>query len=224
MIEAELADLRQELPYNIFGNELVITDIDLSGDMIVCMAKASGEFAESIRSQEDCSSEQYIARMISNMGQEVISGLIKNGLGLEMVYESQDSNQTLLRIEVQPDKLKEVNNKLTNGEIKPYSLLELAEMELAEMEIPTQIDDGVWITDAYIQGNNVYYVGTFEFEVDKSNIYEEDIREMKESIIADLRGNHLIMAHEKEMVAENIHLVLLLSGKTQKSINTQPEA
>lgn len=42
---------------------------------------------------------------------------------------------------------------MENGEIEPYSLLEITKMELAKMEILSKMDEGLWLTDVYILTN-----------------------------------------------------------------------
>lgn len=227
MLEAELADFKRSLPYEIAGNGFVVTNIEIVNDFIIYTCKVSKENWDAMSlTQEVSSSERNIARAISNFDKEMVTKFIKSGLGLKYEYVSKEDNRTLLKIEVQPDKLKDIFAKLERGEIEPYTLLELTKMELGKMEIPAQMGDGVWLTDAYIKGNNIYYIATFEYEVDKSNISTEDIEELKNSSIAALREEPLLTARKKELVKENIHIVYIYKdsrGKECMRVSIAPQ-
>ena len=95
-------------------------------------------------------------------------------------------------------------------------MIELSQMEIAKMEIPSQIEEGVWMTDAYIEGNKIYYIATIENEIDASDLSSSDLREMKEGLIEDLKNEGLLMAHKKEIVKEKIHIVYVYKDSRGK--------
>ena len=87
------------------------------------------------------------------------------------IYTSKGSREKLIEIEMSSEKMKEVRDKLESGEIEAYTFLEIAQMEIAKMEIPSQVDEGVWITDALlIDGHNLYFIATIEAELDSSDL------------------------------------------------------
>lgn len=227
MVEEELATFKHGLPYEIAGSGFVMTNIEIVGDMVIYTCQVSKENWDAISlTQEVSSSERNIARVISNLDKEAIAKFIKSGFGIKYEYVSQENDSTLLEVEVQPNKLKEVFEKLEKGEIEPYSLLEITKMELAKMEIPSKMDDGLWLTDAYVEGQNIYYIITFEYEVDKSNISVEDIEEVKNSCITYIREEPLITTHKKEVLRENVHFVYIYKdsrGKECMRISIAPQ-
>ena len=217
MIEAELSEFKHSLPYEIAGSGFVVTNVEIVGDIVIYTCQVSKENWDIMSlSQEVSSSERNIARVISMIDKGAIAKSIKSGLGIEYVYVSQENDSTLLEIEVQPNKLKEVFDKLENGEIEPYSLLEITKMELAKMEIPSKMDEGLWLTDAYVEGQNIYYIITLEYEVDSSDISEEDIEYVKNSCIAYIREQPLITTHKKEIIKENVHFVYIYKDSRGK--------
>ena len=82
------------------------------------------------------------------------------------------------------------------------------------------MDEGLWLTDAYVKDNNIYYIATFEYEVDKSNITDDDIAEVKESCIDALREEPLISSRKKELIKENIHFVYIYKDSRGKECMT----
>ena len=72
------------------------------------------------------------------------------------------------------------------------------------MEIPSQIDEGVWLTDVYIRGNNIYYEATIENEIDPSDMSSSDLADMRALLIESLREEGLIILHKKELVKEGV--------------------
>lgn len=205
MFEEEVMVLKHSLLCEVAGSGFVITNAEIIDDILVLTYELSEENWEAVSLAQDVSSsERNIARIISNLDKELVEMFIECGLGIKCVYVSQENKSTLLDVVVQPSKLKEVFDKLGKGEIEPYTLLELTEMEFAKMEIPSRIDEGVWLTDAYIEGNTIYYIYTTEYEVYKSNISEKDIEDAKYSTILNLREAPLIAARKKELIKEDI--------------------
>lgn len=86
--------------------------------------------------------------------------------------------------------------KLDNGEISPYSLLELFEMEIRKYDIPCIMEDGIWLTDAYINGNCVYYEVTIEEELDPSAFNYSVLSEMKKELVASLRETPSLLSYK----------------------------
>ena len=89
-----------------------------------------------------------MARVISNVSSEAVDKFIEHGLGLKYIYTSEETGETLLEVEMSADKMKEIRDKVDSGELQPYTMIELSQMEIAKMEIPSQIEEGVWMTDA----------------------------------------------------------------------------
>ena len=227
IVEEEIATFKRSLPYEIAGSGFVMTNVEIVDDIVIYTCQVSKENWDAMSlTQEVSSSERNIARVISNLDKEAIAKFIKSGFGIKYVYVSQENDSTLLEVEVQPNKLKEVFDKLENGEIEPYSLLEITKMELEKMEIPSKMDEGLWLTDAYVEGQNIYYIITLENEVDKSDISEEDIEEVKNSCIAYIREEPLITAHKKEVLKENVHFVYIYKdsrGKECMRVSIAPQ-
>ena len=126
---------------------------------------------------------------------------VENELGLKYIYVSKDTGKTLLEIEIPANKLKEIKDKIDKGEIEAYSILELSEMELSKLEIPSQIEEGVWLTDAYIKENSIYYVATIENEIEASDLSPSNIAKMKELCIEAIKEEGLVMIHKVEAIS-----------------------
>lgn len=213
----EIISYKDELPFNIPGTSISITDIALDNDIIVYTCKVGSEDWDVMSlASEVSNTDRNMARVISNVSSEAIDKFIEHGLGLKYIYTSEETGETLLEVEMSAGKMKEIRDKVDSGELQPYTMIELSQMEIAKMEIPSQIEEGVWITDAYIEGNKIYYIATIENEIDASDLSSSDLREMKEGLIEDLKSEGLLMMHKKEIVKENIHIVYVYNDNRGK--------
>lgn len=204
----EIMSYQDKLPYNIAGTSLSITDIALDNDIIIYTCNVGNEdWEDMFLSSEASNADRNLARVISNVPSNEVDKFIDYGLGLKYIYISDETGEPLLEVEMSAEKMKEIRDKINTGEIEPYSLIEIAQMELSKMDIPSQLEEGVWLSDAYIEGNIIYYIATIENEVDESDLSNADLREMKEGIIEDLKNEGLVMIHKKEIIKENIHFV-----------------
>jgi len=206
----ELTSYQERLPYTVPGTKFTITDISVENDIVVYTCSVFNEDWDAMSMSSDfVSSDRNMARVISGMSSDAVNKFIKHGIGLKYIYTSKETGEKLLEIEMSSEKLKEVRDKVESGEIEAYTILELAQMEIAKMEIPSQVDEGVWITDAYIDGHNVYFIATIEAELDSSNLSSSDKEEMKGSLIDGLKEEWLITRHRKEMIKEDFHFIYI---------------
>lgn len=204
----EIMSYKDKLPFNIPGTSIAITDIAVDNDIIVYTCRVGREDWDAMSlTSEVSNTDRNMARVISNVSSEAVDKFIEHGLGLKYIYTSEETGETLLEVEMSADKMKEIKDKVDSGELQPYTMIELSQMEIAKMEIPAQIEEGVWITDAYIEGNKIYYIATIENEIEASDLSSADLREMKEGLIEDLQKEGLIMIRQREIVKENIHFV-----------------
>lgn len=204
----EIMSYQDKLPFNIPGTSITLTDIAVDNDIIVYTCRVGSEDWDDMSlASEVSNTDRNMARVISNISSEAVDKFIVHGLGLKYIYTSEETGETLMEVELSADKMKEIKAKVNSGELQPYTMIELSQMEISKMEIPSQIEEGVWITDAYIEGNKIYYIATIENEIDPSGISNADLREMKEELIEDLKNEGLIMMRKTEIVKENIHFV-----------------
>lgn len=205
---SELESYKAQLPVEINGTGIFIDDILIKNDMIVYSCQLPNEMWETMSlGKEAPTSDRNMARVISNVDNKFVQRFIDTGFGLKYIYKSSETGEILMEIEMSAEKLEEISNKLKNGQIEPYTMIELSQMELARMEIPSQIEEGVWLTDAYIKGNNIYYIATIENEIEKEDLSYADIEEMKEGCIEGIREEKLITMNKKEVIKENIHFI-----------------
>lgn len=205
---SELESYKAQLPVEINGTGIYIDDIEIKSNIIVYYCKLPNNIWETMSlGKEASTSDRNMARVISNLDKKYIQKFIDTGFGLKYIYKSSETGDIFGEIEMSAEKLEEISIKLKNGEIEPYSMIELSQIELAKMEIPTQIDEGIWLTDAYIKGNNIYYISTIENVIDKETLSYADIEKMKEGCIEGIREEILINMHKKEVIKENIHFI-----------------
>jgi len=206
----ELTSYQDRLPYTVPGTRFTVTDISVDNDIVVYTCSVCNEDWDSMAMSSDiANSDRNMARVVSNVSDEAVKKFIELGIGLKYIYTSEETGEILLEIEMSTDKLKEIKDKVDNGELEAYSIIEIAQMELAKLEIPSQVEEGVWLTDAYIEGHNVNYVATIEAELNPSDFISSDKEEMKETLIESIKEEWLIMRHKKEIIKENVHFVYI---------------
>lgn len=216
-IPMEIMSYKDKLPFNTPGTSISISEIAVDNDIIVYTCRVGSEDWDTMSfASEVSNTDRNMARVISNVSSEAVDKFVEHGLGLKYIYTSEETSETLLEVEMSADKMKEIRDKVNSGELQPYTMIELSQMEIAKMEIPSQIEEGVWITDAYIEGNKVYYIATIENEVDASDLSSSDLKEMKEGLIEDLKNEGLLMVHKKEIAKENIHIVYVYKDSRGK--------
>lgn len=226
-IISEIESYKSQLPIEINGSGIFIDDIQIEDNMIVYSCKFPHEMWETMYlGKDESTSDRNMARVISNFDSELVQKFIDIGLGLKYIYKSAETGEILMEIEMSSEKMEEISRKLQNDEIEPYTMIELSQMELAKMEIPSQLEEGVWLTDAYVKGNNIYYIATIENEIDKEDLSYADLEEIKEGCVEGLREEKIIALHKKEVIRENIHFIYIYKdsrGIEFARINISPE-
>ena len=210
-IEKELSQMRRKLPIKVAGDDIVLIDAKLKGDMVEFKYEVSGYVRDAISQSGDApSSDRNLARGISNLDNSIVSRLIESGVGLRIVFVSKNNNSKIL-FEVKADnkKLKEISEKLKSGEIQPMTLLELTELEIKSMKFPIQVDDDVWLTNEYIDGKDICIELKLKSEVDPSAIDESVLAAMKKDCAEGIREDPLEVAHKKEVIKEGINFIYI---------------
>ena len=207
-IEKELSEFRSHLPMNVAGDEMVLTDVKLEDDIVVYTCEVSKDSWDAISLSVDAlPSDRNIARLISSIDDSVIEKLIDSGLGLSYVYVSKENpSKVLFEVKADSKKLKEISEKLKSGEIQPMTLLELTELEIKRMKFPTQLEEGIWITNVYIDGKDICYEVKIESEIDPSAV---DLAAMKEACAEGAREEPLLSIRKDEFKAERINIVYI---------------
>lgn len=222
----ELTSYQDRLPYTVPGTNFTITDINIENDIVVYTCSVYDEDWESMSMPSNvANSDRNMARVISGMSSDAINKCVEYGIGIKYIYTSKETGEKLLEIEMSSDKITEIRDKVESGQLEAYSILELTQMELAQLEVPSQIEEGVWLTDVYIDGHNIYYIATIEAELDASELSPVEKEEMKESIIEGLKEEWLVTRHRKEMVEENVHFIYIYKdnrGKEFARIDISP--
>lgn len=218
-LQKEIKSFQKRLPLPVEGTGISIIGMDLNDDIVVYTYSVSEEDWENMAGSEElANSDKNLARIVDNVPSASLDLFIKYGLGLKMIYKSKESGETLRELEIPADKLKEIKEKTSKGELEAFSFLELTKMELTEMKFPSELEDGIWMTDAYVKGNTVYYVVKIDRKIDPSALSSADKAEMKQQLIRDLKAENSIMIHKDEIVKEDVHIVYIYNDKSGKEI------
>ena len=204
----EIEKMKPHLPMQIPNTPMAIDGVSIDGDMIEFVATLpESVFEDGVAFGSDvANSDKNVARMLNNFNKEQLEKMIKAGFGLRYIYKNIDTGDTLMTIEATCERLKQVKEGIASGEIVPYTTLEIFQMELDKYEFPSEVDEGVWLTDGYIKGNTVYYIATLESDITSDDLSYSDLKEMKQGILEGLKET-LVSVHKKEMAQKGIRVI-----------------
>ena len=207
-LKDELANLSQDLPIVLLEGHMTITDVDLEGDFVVFTCEVSEVISMSM-SEEVASSDENLARVIDGMDEDAVETFIDNGVGLKYVYYVQETGDYLMEVSMSATKMKSLRNKMNTHTLQPKTFLEQTKAEVAAMKFPIPMEDGVWLENAYVEGRDICYVYSMEYEVDPSSITQADLQRTKALCIEGLRGQTLISSRKDEIKKERINYVYI---------------
>jgi len=201
-IRADIEEWKKQLPMEIGG--ITIQTADVKEDLVVydCLVD---ETAEMIQADSILNSDKNYARTLASMDEMVVKNYIDAGMGVKYIYKDKESKiRGVMTITAQ--KMKEIQQKLKSGEIKPFSFLEMTQVEINQSEYPLQVSENLWLTDAMVKDNYVINVFTIEAVIEKSSCTEEEWWETKKNTIEGLRESPLVRACREEIKEKDIHL------------------
>lgn len=206
----ELLMMKKQLPARVKDTDMMMTGIRVDGDTVVMTCTMPEEYWEMMQlSYKEANSDRNVARVVESLDGTCLDKLIAAGLGFKYIFTLQGTGKHLLEVCVSADRLKDVKDRMDRGVLKPYTMLELSKIEIDNMTFPTKIEEGVWLTNAYIRGNSVYYEAKVDAAVNPNYISAADVAEMRRGVIEGLKEEKLIMAHNKDIVGEGIHFVYI---------------
>lgn len=149
-------------------------------------------------------SDKNIARILDKFDNEVKNSIVDAELGFIFVYKIKESKRIASKVEVTPDKLKNILEKMSRGELKAYSILDMFEDEIKAIKFPKRVDKYTIMKNAEIKDNNMHYL--MEIEIGNLKFTDEMISLMKKEMINDL--NHSpIVAHKEALLKEGTHII-----------------
>ncbi len=225
-IQTELDELQRKLPIHIPNTPLVMKSVVLEDDIVTYTVELTSSFEEFFSmTEKDANSDRNIARMINSVGKRAVTQLIDNELGLRYIYLDNETGDTLLTISVDAERMAQIKKQLDEGSIEPYTTKELLQMEIDQYDFPCDIGDGVWLTDGYIRGNNVYYEATLESDITSDDLTYSDLQEMKRDCISGIEET-LVRFQKQGFYKENIHLIYIYknnNGEEFARIDLSPD-
>lgn len=213
-MEKELVNIQRELPKRIGTSSIVMKSINIENDMAKYVLELSeGDWKENFAFNEtEANSDRNIARVITNVGDNSVNNFLEAGLGLKYVYLNAETDEPFLVIEAPAERLKEIQKKVASGEVAPYSIMEMFQMEINRYEFPCEVEEGVWLTDGYIRGNTVYYIANIESDITSDDVSYSEVQDMKKDLLLGLRES-MIAFQKKEMMKEGVRIVYIYKNK-----------
>ena len=207
-IVADIEDLQKTLPSLIPNTPIKMTEVSVDGDLAVVVLELPQEVlgAQFLDRDDAANSDKNIARMLSGVKRDFVEKLIQGGLGIKYIYKDIETGETLLTIEADAKRIKQIQDGIESGSITPYSTLEVFQLEIDSYDFPCEMGEGVWLTDAYIKGNTVYYIASVDVSWESGDLSSEELREMKQGIVDGLNAS-LFGIHKEGMEQGGITIV-----------------
>lgn len=215
----EVEDMKDQLPISIPGTDFTIQSIEIDGDEFVYVVSLPETIWEQQGlSQTDANSDKNIARVLANFNDETIEKLVEANLGFKYVYKNERNDSTFMVVILSADKIRDVHRRVKDGTLESFTMTEIAEKEISKMEMPMQIEKGIWLTDAYTKYGNVYYEAMIEAELDASDFDSKILAEMKTDIIKGLKEERMFMMNKKQILKDNTHFIYVYKDNRGKEI------
>lgn len=213
-LEKNKASLPMKAPYS----NIWITNMELKDDIMTYTCELSiEEWKIMAMPKEEANSDKNIARVIELIEPQFIQLLIENEVGIKYVYLNNETKEEFLVLSIDPQRLGNVKKMLDNGEIESYTIMELFKIEVDNFDLPTQLDEELWLTDAYISDKNIFYEISFEEELNDSDIDFSSMPEIKSNIISGLKEVPLWIK-KKEIIEEQIYIIYIYKDSRGKEL------
>lgn len=200
-IRQDIEEMKKELPME--AGSLTISDVSVKEDMVIydCVVERAEEM---IQADSVLNNDKNYARTLLSMDEKVVASFIDAEMGVKYVYKNKEGKK-LSEMTISSAKMKEICNKLKSGEIKPYSILEMSQVEIDQTQYPLKISDNLFLTDAMVKDNYVINVITLEAQAEKSDFTEDDWWQAKQNTVLGLRESPLITSCKEEIKEKDIH-------------------
>ena len=203
-IQIQVEGIKSQMPIpvpTVQGMSLV--DVMMKGDMVVYTVQLT-DTTQMIQDPAVLNSDKNYARTLSNMDSTAVNQLVAAEVGLQYNYVTADG-KAYSQLVIEPQKMKDIRDRMRSGELKPYSVLEMSQIEINQMQLPAQVSDILWLTDAVVKDNFIIYEFTFEAQIEKSDISDAEWDEIRMNTADGLRESPLIMNARQEIVDKDIH-------------------
>ncbi len=211
----ELKSLRSQLPYEIAGTGVYITSVEVGDSCVELTGAMPQEIIDLIVTVDSLNTDRSVSRAVLGLG-EICNYLVEKNVGITYRYENMSTGQELCTVVAGPERLKRVMNEVKSGDTQPYSLLEVCRIQASSAQYPIDMGDGTWMTNAYVEGNSIYYEYRCDFDLVIDNETEEII---KEEIENEIVGNALFTFNKDRAIDEDVHLVYIYKSKKGKILS-----
>ena len=213
IFKKEIANEFKELPVSING--ILLTDIDIEDDYIVYVADLTREeWSARFMPNNAVNSDKNIARIISVVSPELLQKYIDFEVGIKYLYREVESKGSLGEIEISHERIKDIKDKLERGLLPPYTIMELLAVEMSKYELPAQIEENAWITDAYIDGKVVFYETTITEDLDGYKMTEDESKEVKNELVKELLEWTTNSLYKDELIKEEVRFIYSYKDKS----------
>lgn len=213
VFKKEICNEFEELPITVNG--VLVSQIKAEDDYIVYVADLTREeWSDRFLPNNAVNSDKNIARIISVVSPELLQKYIDFEVGIKYVYREVESKGTLGEIEISHERMKDIKDKVERGLLHPYTIMEFLSVEMSKYELPAQIEENAWITDAYIDGKVVFYETTITEDLDGYKMTKEESKEVKNELVKELLEWTTNSLYKDELIKEEVRFIYSYKDKT----------
>lgn len=215
-LSESMRQLKAALPLDLAGQQFIMTDVSVSGTTMTYTLEIS-EAIEKMLNDDASMTDQDLSEIVLSLGEESVADFVEYGVSLRYIFLSINDKHKVLDVKLSPDRLKSVLEKTKSGEIQTNetsSFIESIKMEFVKMNFPVQVGDGVWLTEAYVEGNCLCYVQSFDSDIYKSAITEESVGQLRQMAVSSIKNMPVIALHKDSFLKEDIHIKFICKDKS----------
>ncbi len=207
----------KELPMEQPDKGGTLLSVKAKGNRFVYTVSISPEFLKNAHLDYIADTDSNAVAILRGFSESNINLFKEIDMGLKYVYVNEINDSVLSTIDLSPDRMVDLWNKIKSGQMKAFTVYDIIKKDLASTPTPYTIEEGVVLIEAYLEGNKVYQVIQFQIDFDEAFFLTQKSA-MKAQYMETLRK--LILPNKEEYLKEDIRYIYIHKNKKGDVLNT----
>ena len=205
------------------SEDVTFTDINIKENMIEITCKLSekqwNDMQELQGFKDVKKSDRYKATLLSCLQDKAISSFVNADYGVRFLFYTPSTEDKVMTVDILSTELAELYEKIKNGKVKEFSVLDYIQMDMEKTEFPIELNDEFSISEGYVKGKNVCYVLKVGGEMEGLKPSPELDSLFTELCTAVCQETEDAFEDKLEIMANEIHLVYILKNSKNVEIS-----
>ncbi len=185
-LEEGIASMQSELPIDM-GELGQLTEMVYDDGVLTFSYKFSDAYMSILQSIDKGTLKESFLSGISQSSSKtnIIKKIVDANASMVINLKNTD-NMTILSLDISHSELADIEKKIENGE-QIYSAKSMMKAQIASMKpkLPIQIQNGLSLVDAEVQGSTVCY--SYKLDTDIESVDESAIEESRQEVVKSLK-------------------------------------